>query len=224
MYVGVINMGMTACKFYSCLGLFFFSIQFSFYLIRSTKKPGSHKRKKSKSDTEGSLSRHSKKSSRKTKKKKKKKDDEDAGRKKAKCSSSGDSSGDSSSNRDKLGRKRTKSRHKDKKSAKARGRDDDSSSGGSDDGQRKRRTHSRKKRKQDVHKDSESGLNSKKKRKNWKAAGEGSSDGSSADWDSQDVDRHGSGSNERENDCGFFCSSSPHRGLLSAGPLCVVLC
>ncbi|XP_060929310.1 NKAP domain containing 1 [Limanda limanda] len=144
---------------------------------RSTKK---HKRKKSKSDTEGSLSRHSKKSSRKTKKKKKKKDD-DSGPKKVKCSSSGDSSGDSSSNKDKQARKRSKSRHKDKKSAKSRGKDDDSSSGGSDDGERKRRTHSRKKRKQDFHKDSESGLNLTKKRKNWKAAGEGSSADSSAD-------------------------------------------
>ncbi|XP_019943510.1 uncharacterized protein NKAPD1 [Paralichthys olivaceus] len=146
---------------------------------RSTKKLGRHKMKKSKSDTEGSLSRHSKKSSRKTKKKKKKKD-EDVKRKKAKYSSSSDSSGDSSTNKDKQGRKRTKSRHKDKKSAKTRGRDDDSSSGGSDDGERKRRTHSRKKRKQDFHKDSDSGLNLKKRRKNWKAAGEGSSDDSSA--------------------------------------------
>ncbi|XP_053279439.1 NKAP domain containing 1 [Pleuronectes platessa] len=147
---------------------------------KSTKKLERHKRKKSKSDTEGSLSRHSKKSSRKTKKKKKKKD-EDAGRKKAKCPSSSDSSGDGSSHKDKHGRKRTKSRHKDKKSSKTRGRDDDSSSGGSDDGERKRRTHSRKKRKQDFHKDAESGLNSTKKRKNWKAAGERSSADSSAD-------------------------------------------
>ncbi|XP_039985912.1 uncharacterized protein NKAPD1 isoform X2 [Xiphias gladius] len=147
----------------------------------ATKKIGHQKMKKSKSDTEASLSKHSKKSSRKKKKKKKKKDEEEK-RKKAKCLSSDDSTDDSSTTIDKQRRKRTKSRHKDKKSAKAKVRDDDSSSGGSDDDlERERRTHSRKKRKQDSHKDSDSGPNSKKnRRKNWKAAGEESSDDSSA--------------------------------------------
>ncbi|XP_040903270.1 uncharacterized protein NKAPD1 isoform X2 [Toxotes jaculatrix] len=147
----------------------------------STKKIGRHKIKKSKSDTEASLSKHSKKSSRKKKKKKKKKDEEEK-RRKAK-SSSDDSTDGSSTTKDKQRRKRTKSRHKNKKSAKTRGRGDDSGSGNSDDeGEGDRRTHSRKKRKQDSHKDSDSGPNSKKKRrKNWKAAAEQSSDDSSAD-------------------------------------------
>ncbi|KAK2912349.1 hypothetical protein Q8A73_006462 [Channa argus] len=79
----------------------------------STKKIGRYKMKKSKSDTEATLSKHSKKSSRKKKKKKKKKDEEK--RKKAKCSSSDDSSDDSSPTKDKQRRKRTKSRHKNKK-------------------------------------------------------------------------------------------------------------
>ncbi|XP_023264286.1 uncharacterized protein NKAPD1 [Seriola lalandi dorsalis] len=148
---------------------------------RATKKLLRHKMKRSKSDTEASLSKHSKKSSRKKKKKKKKKDGE-VKRKKTMCSSSDDSSDDSSVTKDKQRRKRTKSRRKDKKSAKARRRDDDSSSGDSDDGGRKRQTHSRKKSKQDSHKDSDSGPNSeKKRRKNWRAAGEESSDHSSAD-------------------------------------------
>ncbi|XP_056229485.1 NKAP domain containing 1 [Seriola aureovittata] len=148
---------------------------------RATKKLLRHKMKRSKSDTEASLSKHSKKSSRKKKKKKKKKNGE-VKRKKTKCSSSDDSSDDSSVTKDKQRRKRTKSRRKDKKSAKARRRDDDSSSGDSDDGGRERQTHSRKKSKQDSHKDSDSGPNSeKKRRKNWRAAGEESSDHSSAD-------------------------------------------
>ncbi|KAG7243155.1 hypothetical protein INR49_016530, partial [Caranx melampygus] len=82
--------------------------------IKATKKIGRHKLKKSKSDTEASLSKHSKKSSRKKKKKKKKKE-EDIQRKKAKCSSSDNSSDNSSVAKDKQRRKRTKSRHKDKK-------------------------------------------------------------------------------------------------------------
>ncbi|XP_026220840.1 uncharacterized protein NKAPD1 [Anabas testudineus] len=140
---------------------------------RATKKTGNHK--KSKSDIEGSLSKHSKKSSRKKKKKKKKK--------KAKCSSSDDSSDDSSSTKDRQRKKRTKSRHKNKKTAKSRGRDEDSSSVGSEDEtQMQRRTHKRKKRKQDSHRESESGPDSKKKRrKDWKAAGEGNSGDSSTD-------------------------------------------
>ncbi|XP_067363643.1 NKAP domain containing 1 [Channa argus] len=91
----------------------------------STKKIGRYKMKKSKSDTEATLSKHSKKSSRKKKKKKKKKDEEK--RKKAKCSSSDDSSDDSSPTKDKQRRKRTKSRHKNKKSERSRGRAEDSS-------------------------------------------------------------------------------------------------
>lgn len=152
----------------------------------STKKIGRHKIKKSKSGTEMSLSKHSKKSSqKKKKKKKKKKKDEEGKRKKATCSSTSSdrSSDDSSATKDKQRRKRTKSRHKNKKTSKSRGREEDSSSGDSDDHdnrERERQTHSRKRRKQDSHKDS--GLDSKKKRrKNWKAAGEESSDDSSGD-------------------------------------------
>lgn len=133
------------------------------------------KKKKSKSDTDASLSKH-KKSSRKKKKKKKKKEEEEK-RKRAECSSSSD---DSSAEEQK--RKRTKSRHKNKKSAKSRARDEDSSSEDSNDKEeRERRTHSRKRRKQDSHKNSDSGPDSKKKRKNWKAAGEESSNDTSGD-------------------------------------------
>ncbi|XP_070762523.1 uncharacterized protein NKAPD1 isoform X1 [Enoplosus armatus] len=141
----------------------------------ATKKIGRHKMKRSKSDTEASLSKRSKKSSRKKKKKKKKGEEEK--RKKAECSSSSDDSG---ATKDKQ-RKRTKSRRKNKKTGKTRGRDEDSTSGDSDDErEQERQTHHRKKRKQDSHKDS--GPNSKKKRrKNWRAAGEDSSDDSSGD-------------------------------------------
>ncbi|XP_044059779.1 NKAP domain containing 1 isoform X2 [Siniperca chuatsi] len=134
----------------------------------ATKKTGCHKMKKSKSYTEPSLSKRSKKSSRKKKKKKKKKVEEGK-RKKVECSSSSD---DSSATKDKQ-RKRAKSQHKNKETVKTRGRDEDSSSGDSDDErERERRTHRRKKRKQDSRKATDSGLNSKKKRrKNWKAAG-----------------------------------------------------
>uniref|UniRef100_UPI0037E864B1 uncharacterized protein NKAPD1 n=1 Tax=Semicossyphus pulcher TaxID=241346 RepID=UPI0037E864B1 len=144
---------------------------------RANKKIGHHKMKRSKSDTEASLSKRSKKSRKKKKKKKKK--DEEGKRKKAESSSSSD---DSSDAKDKQRRKKTKSRHKNKKSAKTRGRDEDSSSeDGNDEEERERRTHSRKKRKQNSHKDLDSGPYSKKKRKNWKAAGEESSGNSSAD-------------------------------------------
>ncbi|XP_033968844.1 uncharacterized protein NKAPD1 isoform X2 [Trematomus bernacchii] len=141
-----------------------------------TKKTGRHKLKKAKSDTEASLSKRSKKSSRKKKKKKKKKDEAEK-RKKAECSSSSD---DSNAPKDKQRRKRTKSRHKNKKTAKTRGREEDSSSGESND-ERERRTDRRKKRKQDSHKDSDSGPNSKRSRKNSKAAGAESSDNTSLD-------------------------------------------
>ncbi|KAI3354169.1 hypothetical protein L3Q82_018706 [Scortum barcoo] len=143
------------------------------------KKTGRRKTKKSKSDTDASLSKRSKKSSQKKKKKKKKKDEEEK-RKKAESSSSSDDSG---ATKDKQRKKRTKSRHKNKKTAKTRDRDDDSSSGdGNDEEERERRARHRKKRKQDSYKDSDSGPNSKKKRrKNWKAAGEESSHDSSGD-------------------------------------------
>ncbi|XP_029372591.1 uncharacterized protein NKAPD1 isoform X2 [Echeneis naucrates] len=128
-----------------------------------TKKISHHKMKKSKSDTEASLSKHPKKSSRKKKKKKKKKDEE-VKQKKAKCSSSEDSSDDSSVDKDKQRRKRTKSR-RNKKCSKTKVRDVNSTSGDSDDEERERRTHNHKKRKHDSHKDSDSGLNSKKEMK-----------------------------------------------------------
>uniref|UniRef100_A0A3P8P3M6 Uncharacterized protein n=1 Tax=Astatotilapia calliptera TaxID=8154 RepID=A0A3P8P3M6_ASTCA len=144
------------------------------------KKMSHHKMKKSKSDTEACLSKRSKKSSRKKKKKKKK--GEDGKRKKVDSSSSDYSSDDSGATKDKQKRKRTKSRHKNKKASKARGKDVDISTEDSNDEiKRERLSHSRKKRKHDSHKDSDSGPNSKKKkRKNWKAMGEESSD-SSAD-------------------------------------------
>ncbi|KAK5929520.1 hypothetical protein CgunFtcFv8_010745 [Champsocephalus gunnari] len=144
-----------------------------------TKKSGRHKLKKAKSDTEASLSKRSKKSSRKKKKKKKKKDEAEK-RKKAECSSSDSSSVDSNAPKDKQRRKRTKSRHKNKKTAKTRGREEDSSSGESND-EKEKRTHRRKKRKQDSNKDSDSGPNSKRSRKNSKAAGAESSDNTSLD-------------------------------------------
>uniref|UniRef100_A0A3Q3GE84 NKAP domain containing 1 n=1 Tax=Labrus bergylta TaxID=56723 RepID=A0A3Q3GE84_9LABR len=139
------------------------------------KKNGRHKIKKSESVSEASLSKRSKKSSRKKKKKKKK--DEEGKRKKAECSSSSD---DSSDEKEKLPKKRAKSRHKNKKTSKKRGKDEDSSSGDSND-EHESRTHKSKKRKRISHKDSDSGLYSKKKRKNWKAAGEECSGDSSAD-------------------------------------------
>ncbi|XP_026154990.1 uncharacterized protein NKAPD1 isoform X1 [Mastacembelus armatus] len=146
----------------------------------ATEKTGRHKVKRSKSDMKASLSKRSKKSTRKKKKKKKKKKDEGERRKKAQCLSGDDSSDDSSATKDKQRRKRTKSRHKNKKAAKIKGRDEDSSSEDSDDEvEKERRAHSQKKRKPNCHTDSEP--DSKKKRRKWKAAGEESSDDSSAD-------------------------------------------
>ncbi|XP_041851815.1 uncharacterized protein NKAPD1 isoform X2 [Melanotaenia boesemani] len=138
--------------------------------------------KKSKSDTEACLSKRSKKSLKKKKKKKKKA--EDRKRKKDESSSSECSSDGSSTTQDKQRkRKRTKSRHKNKKTVKSKGRDEDSSAGdNNEEEKREKRTRSRKKRKQDTHNDSDSGpLSKKRRRKNWKAAGEESSDDSSAD-------------------------------------------
>ncbi|KAM4566071.1 uncharacterized protein NKAPD1 isoform 2-T3 [Odontesthes bonariensis] len=149
------------------------------------KKIGRHKTEKSKSDTEACLSKRTKKSSRKKKKKKKKKKKADDGkRKKDESSSSECSSDDSSAAKDKqMKRKRMKSRHKSKKSVKTRVRDEDSSSGDSNEEEKRERlSHGGKKRKQDTHKDSDSGPDSKqKRRKNWKAADEENSDDSSAD-------------------------------------------
>ncbi|XP_007554435.1 uncharacterized protein NKAPD1 isoform X1 [Poecilia formosa] len=131
-----------------------------------------HKMKKSKSDTEACLSKRSKKSSRRKKKKKKKKAE----------SSSDDSGMDNRSDtKDKQRKKkRGKGRHKNKKSVKTQRRDEDSSSEESNSGGKKeRRTNSRKKRKRDSLKDSDSELDSKKKRrKNWKEAGEENSNDS----------------------------------------------
>uniref|UniRef100_A0A8C2X530 Uncharacterized protein n=1 Tax=Cyclopterus lumpus TaxID=8103 RepID=A0A8C2X530_CYCLU len=116
----------------------------------ATRKVSRHKRKKSKYETEASLSKRSKKSSRKKKKKKKKKDEEEKS-KKEECSSSDSNSEDSSpTTKDKQQRKKPKSRHKNKKTEK-RERDEDSCSGDSngEEEERERRTHRHKKRKQD---------------------------------------------------------------------------
>ncbi|KAM6933580.1 uncharacterized protein NKAPD1 [Xenentodon cancila] len=145
-------------------------------------KSGRHKMKKSKSVKEPSLSKRSKKSSRKKKKKKKK--SENRKLKKDESSSSDFPSDDGSAAKDKQKkRKRTKSRHKNKKTAKTRVRDEDSSSAdGNVEDRRVKRNHCCKKRKQDSHTDSDSGAFSrKKKRRDWKAAGEESSDDTSAD-------------------------------------------
>ncbi|KAM4742556.1 uncharacterized protein NKAPD1 isoform 2-T2 [Anableps anableps] len=149
----------------------------------TVKKTRHRKMKKCKSDTEACLSKRSKKSSRKKKKKKKKKA-EDGKRKKDESSSNDSGTDDRSDTKDKQRKKkRTKSRHKNKKSVKTRRKDEDSSSGESNsEGKKERRTNGRKKRKHDSLKDSDSELDSKKKRrKNWKAAGEESSDDSSTD-------------------------------------------
>ncbi|XP_054901527.1 NKAP domain containing 1 isoform X1 [Poeciliopsis prolifica] len=139
------------------------------------KKKRRCKMKKSKSDTEACLSKRSKKSSRKKKKKKKKK-----------VGSSSDDSGtdDRSETKDKQRKKkRGKGRHKNKKSVKTRRRDEDSSSEDSSSrGRKERQANGHKKRKHDSLKDSDSGLDSKKKRrKNWKEAGEENSNDSSND-------------------------------------------
>lgn len=150
---------------------------FSIFLSEKSTSTKNHKRKKSKSAKEANSSRHSKKASQKKKKKKKKKDD-DVKRKKEKSSSSEDSIDDSCAAKDKQRRKSTKSRRKTKKRTKAKGGDDDNSSSG--DGDRKRQA--RMKRKLDSI-DRDSGLKlKKKKRKNWKLAGEESSGDSSANW------------------------------------------
>ncbi|KAM4589312.1 uncharacterized protein NKAPD1 isoform 1-T1 [Fundulus diaphanus] len=144
------------------------------------KKTDRRKMKRSKSDTEECLSKRSKKSSLKKKKKKKNKD----GKKKKEKSSSNDSgTDDKSDTKDKhRKKKRAKGRHKTKKSVKARREEDSSSGDGNSDGIKGRRTKSRKKQKQDSLKDSDSESESnKKRRKNWRAAGEESSGGSSTD-------------------------------------------
>lgn len=113
---------------------------------RATRKVRCHKRKKSKSETEASLSKRSKKSSRKKKKKKKKKDEAE----RRKCSSSDGSSDDSRATKDEQQRKKPKSRHKNKKTEKNRARDvDGNSSGSNSEEERERRTRRYKKRKQD---------------------------------------------------------------------------
>ncbi|XP_072320392.1 uncharacterized protein NKAPD1 [Eucyclogobius newberryi] len=133
-------------------------------------------KKSNKSGKEAKLSKRSKKSSRKKKKKKKKKELESK-RTKAECRSSGSDDGVADKDRR---RKRSKSRHKNKKSVK-RYRDSDSSSVDSDK-DKERHSCRRKKSKQGSHKPSDSGPDSKKtKRKDWQAAGEESSDGSSGD-------------------------------------------
>ncbi|XP_068601683.1 uncharacterized protein NKAPD1 [Brachionichthys hirsutus] len=143
---------------------------------KAKKKIGRHKMKKSKSDGTA-CSKQSKKSLRHKKKKKKKRDDDG---KQKKVNSVGGSD-DSCATKDKQRRKRSKSRHKNKKSTKT-GRDKDSSSGESnDEEERETRTRTSKKRKQDSHRDSDSGMNLKNRRKNWKAAVEESSHESSGD-------------------------------------------
>ncbi|XP_034025034.1 uncharacterized protein NKAPD1 [Thalassophryne amazonica] len=134
-----------------------------------TKESGRHKMKKSKSGTETRLSKHSKKS----RKKKKKKDDDK--QKKVECLSSSGGGGDINDGGDRRRRKVSKSRHKSKKTPKPRGRQEDSS-----DDEEDRRACTPKKRKSDSNRDS--CLEShKKKRKNWKTAGEEKSDDSSGD-------------------------------------------
>uniref|UniRef100_A0AAV2J4A8 NKAP domain containing 1 n=1 Tax=Knipowitschia caucasica TaxID=637954 RepID=A0AAV2J4A8_KNICA len=133
--------------------------------------------KKSKSGKEAKLSKHKKKSSHKKKKKKKTK--EESKPVKAECRSS--ECNESGAVKD-TRRKRTKSRHKNKKSMK-RCRDSDSSSVDSDS-EKDKETHSsrRKKRKQASHKPSDSEPDSEEnRRKDWRAAGEENSDGSSGD-------------------------------------------
>ncbi|XP_068173562.1 uncharacterized protein NKAPD1 isoform X1 [Antennarius striatus] len=145
---------------------------------KSKKKIGHHKMKKSKSDTPGRVSKQSKKSIRQKKKKKKKRDD-DGKHKKADSDSGSD---DGSATKDKERRKRSKCRHKNKKNTKTRKDEDSSSRESNEEEERETRTRSRKKRKQDSHRHSDSGLNLKKRRrKDWKAANEESSQESSGD-------------------------------------------
>ncbi|XP_075892500.1 uncharacterized protein NKAPD1 [Nelusetta ayraudi] len=142
----------------------------------SAKKKAKHRKmKKSKSDTEEGFSKRSKKSSRKKKKKKKKHE----GEKQRKAESSSSSDDDNSADKVKARRKKSKGRHKTNKYARARKRDEGSSSEDSNDEERRTRSH--KKRKLDSRRDSDSGLSLKKRRTNWKAAGEESSHGTSGD-------------------------------------------
>ncbi|TNN01703.1 NKAP domain containing 1 [Takifugu flavidus] len=141
-----------------------------------TVKTKRHKTKKSKSEA-GSPKR-SKKSSRKKKKKKKKKSDGEK-RKKAESLSSSDDTG---APKDRQRRKKRKSPCKNHKYLKISKKEEESSSeDSSDDEERERRTSDHKKRKLDSHRDSDSGLSAKKRRRNWKEADEESSRGSSAD-------------------------------------------
>lgn len=141
-----------------------------------TAKIRRHKTKKSKS--KAGSSKQSKKSSRKKKKKKKKSEGEKC--KKAESSSSGDDSG-ATKDRQRMKKRKSKN-HKypeiriDEESSLEDNSDVEKEKGG--------RTSNHKKRKQASHRDSDSGLNVKKRRRNWKAADEESSRDSSADWDS----------------------------------------
>ncbi|XP_061915921.1 NKAP domain containing 1 isoform X2 [Entelurus aequoreus] len=116
-----------------------------------------------------SRSRHSKRSSHK--KKKRKKEAEEGKRKRSEWSCA-DRSSDGGGNADKDKERETKSRHRSKKSDKTRERRDEEDEG------RGRRTHSHKRRNPDSHKRSDS---KKKRRKDWRAAGEKSSDESSGE-------------------------------------------
>lgn len=131
--------------------------------------------KKSKSET-GSPKR-SKKSCRKKKKKRKKKSEGEK-RKKAESSSSSE---DTCASKGRQRRKKRKSPCKNHKYAKESQRAEESSSEDSSGEERERRTSNHKKRKQDSRRDSDSGLNAKKSRRNWKEADEESSR-DSADW------------------------------------------
>lgn len=155
-----------------------------------------------KSKSEAGSPKRSKKSSRKKKKKKKKKSEGEK-RKKAESSSTSDDSG---ATKDRQRRKRRKSKCKNNKYAKIKRKGEDSSSEDSsdDEKEKERRTSSHKKRKQDSHRDSDSGLNMKKRRRNWKAADDESSHDSSADWDVS-----GSGWGTGAN-AGFVCLNFRH--------------
>ncbi|KAF7669253.1 hypothetical protein LDENG_00209360 [Lucifuga dentata] len=134
-----------------------------------TKKNSHHKTKKSKSNPN---SKCSKKSSGKKKKKRK---NEKKKRKRAECLSRDSSSDDSSASKSKQRKKRTKVRHKNKKSA--RNKEDSSSGDGGEEGEKERRGHTHKKRKLD--KGSDSGLDSRKRRrKDWKTEDKSSEESS----------------------------------------------
>ncbi|XP_061828120.1 uncharacterized protein NKAPD1 [Nerophis lumbriciformis] len=132
----------------------------------SSKKTEQHRHKESRS-------RHSKRSSHK--KKKRKKEAEEGKRKRSEWSCADRrSDDDGGGNADKDKERETKSRHRSKKSDKTRERRDEAS----EDEGRGRRTHSHKRRNPDSHKRSDS---KKKRRKDWRAAGEKSSDESSGE-------------------------------------------